>query len=330
MTGSVQRKWRPSLGLVLGGALLFTLCAPPAGLLAARALAPGLGFRTAALLVTGAVVVGTGVLGWLLWRLILGPLTALAERAEALGRGERDALAEPLRHYGTRETGELGARVLAMAAELQAREASVRSFADHVTHELRTPLAAIRGAAELLEDADGLGAADRRLAVSAGEAAARMERLLASLREAARLRGRAFAGTARLGDVVEDLRAESLGLAVELIGPEAPLPLSAEGLGIILRQMLANSAQAGASHVRLDVHAGPEGPALLVTDDGPGIAEGDRTRIFDPFFTTRREVGGTGMGLHIVSTLLEAEGAQVALLPAERGAVFQVSFVGSR
>ena len=112
MPAGVTRKWRPSLGLVLGGALAFTLAAPPAGVLLTDWLTGSLGFRNAALLVTALVVLGTAVLGYLLWRLILGPVTALTERAEALGRGDREALVEPLPHYGTREMGELGARAL--------------------------------------------------------------------------------------------------------------------------------------------------------------------------------------------------------------------------
>lgn len=308
VTEGVRRKWRPPLGLVLGGVLPFTLCTPPAGLLAVRALTPALGFRVAALFVTGAVLVEPAVLGWLLWRLILHPLAAFAERAEAVGRGDREALARPLRHYGTRETGEVGARVLALAEELRAREASVRSFADHVTHELRAPIAAIGGAAELLEEAEGLGEADRRLVATVDEAAARMDRPLGSLREAARLRGRVFVGTARRADMVGDLPA---GIAVEIVGADVDLPLSAEGLGIVLTQMLADAAEAGAGRVRLEAQAGPDGPVLLVADDGPGIAEGDRARVFDPFFTTRRRTGGTGMGLHVVRTLLEAEGGRV-------------------
>lgn len=310
MPPGVARKWRPSLGLVLGGALLATLLMPPVGLLAVRALAPGMGFRAAAILVTLAVAVATGTLAALLWRLILAPLAGLAARAEAIGRGDRDALSEPLRHYGTRETGELGARVLAMAEELRAREAGVRTFADHVTHELRTPLAAVRGAAEMLAEGD-LAEEDRRLVAVAGEAARRMERLLADLREAARLRGRAFAGRSRLGPVAREVAAGLPGLAVT-VEPDGAVPLSPEGLGIVLRQLLANAAEAGARRVRVGVRRGG-GTAVEVADDGPGIAPGDRSRVFDPFFTTRREAGGTGMGLAIVRALAEGEGGTVEL-----------------
>lgn len=324
MPGGVRRKRRPSLALVLGGSLAVTLAVPPLGLLAVWRLEEALGFGPAALLVTGGAVLATAVLGLLLWRLILGPVAALADRAQALGQGDRAALGEPLRHYGTREMGELGARVLDMARRLQSREATVRGFTDHVTHELRTPLSAIRGAAELLEEAEGLGAQDRRLAVTVLASAERLDRLLSRLRDVALLREGDFRGASLLGSESEALRAELPGLGIGIEGAEVPLPLSREGLHIVLRQLLGNAAAHGARQVRLRARA--RGPVLLVEDDGEGIAEGDRARVFDPFFTTRREAGGTGMGLHIVRTLVESHGGRIEALPSVGGATFRIAF----
>ena len=61
-------------------------------------------------------------------------------------------------------------------------------------------------------------------------------------------------------------------------------------------------------------------------DNGPGVSDGNRGRIFDPFFTTRRETGGTGMGLYIVSSLLQAHGAEITLAASDKGARFEVGF----
>ncbi|MFY9204504.1 MAG: HAMP domain-containing sensor histidine kinase, partial [Yoonia sp.] len=55
------------------------------------------------------------------------------------------------------------------------------------------------------------------------------------------------------------------------------------------------------------------GDTVVVSDNGSGISDGNRDRIFDPFFTTRRDAGGTGMGLAIVSRMLAAQGASIAL-----------------
>ena len=328
MPSGVTRKWRPSLGMVLGGALVFTLAAPLAGLMVVRGLTEAIGFRQAALLVAVAVVIGTAVLGYLLWRLILGPVTALSDRAVALGRGDRTALMEPLRHYGTREMGELGAMVLEMAAQLRGREATIRSFTDHVTHELKTPITALQGAAEMLEEVEGLGPSDRRLVETVAVAAARMDRLLSELRRVAVLREGDFLGVTQLGEAVEVLRPDWPGLILEVEGGEVALPLSRDGLGIVLGQLLSNAQGAGAKRVRLRAELGEPGRVLRVEDDGPGIEDGDRPRIFDPFFTTRRESGGTGMGLHIVRTLLEAQGGRIFVEDQQGGAAFRMEFRG--
>jgi signal transduction histidine kinase len=314
---------------VLGGALAFTLAAPLAGLLAVRWLGGVMGFRHSALLVTAAVVIGTALLGYLLWRLILGPVTALSDRAEALGRGDRMALLEPLRHYGTREMGELGARVLEMAAQLRGREAAIRSFTDHVTHELKTPITALQGAAEMLEEAESLGPSDRRLVGTVAAAAVRMDRLLSELRRVAVLREGDFRGVARLGEAVPGLRSNWPGLILEVEGGEVALPLSRDGLGIVLGQLLGNAQGAGAKRVRLSAELVEGGTALRVRDDGPGVEPGDRARIFDPFFTTRREAGGTGMGLHIVRTLIEAQGGCISLEDEAGGAAFRLKLPGT-
>jgi signal transduction histidine kinase len=62
----------------------------------------------------------------------------------------------------------------------------------------------------------------------------------------------------------------------------------------------------------------------LVTDDGPGIAAADRERLFEPFFTTRRAKGGTGLGLPIARSLLEACGGSIRLVEAAAGCAFAV------
>jgi signal transduction histidine kinase len=195
-----------------------------------------------------------------------------------------------------------------------------------VTHELKTPIAAIRGAAEMLEEAEGLGEQDRRLVATVVASAQRMDRLLTDLRRIAVLREADFRGVTWLAEEAEALRPDLGGLSLEVEGDAVPLPLSREGLRIVLSQLVGNAAGVGATRVRLRARACDPGAVLLVEDDGPGIAPGDRARIFDPFFTTRREAGGTGMGLHIVRTLLDAHGASIELDDRGEGTAFRLTF----
>lgn len=312
--------WRPSLGQVVGGGLLGTLAVSCVGLVALRLAGPLIGYRAAALLIAGAILMATLVLGWLLVRLILRPVTALAGRAAEL-RADPMARLEPLAHYGTRELRDLGASILDMAGRLQAREATIRSYTDHVTHEMKTPLSAVRAAVELLEDAK-LSPQDRALVAAIAEAGAQMERQLAALRKAAAAREPEYRGITRLGDLALRLRAAHPDLRLEIAGEDRPLPLSAEGLEIVLTQLLSNARAAGATVVRLEAGAA----RLLVADDGPGISPGNRAHVFEPFFTTRRVSGGTGMGLTIAANLLAAHGGTIRLCDTGQGAAFEIGF----
>jgi two-component system, OmpR family, sensor kinase len=316
----IKRKWRPALWQVVLGALLGTLGMSFLGLIALRYLGPEIGFRAAAVIIGGVILLATLVLAYLLSRLLLRPVSALATRAGELVRDPM-ARAEPLQHYGTQELRDLGESVLDMAERLQAREATIRSYTDHVTHEMKTPLSAIRAAAEMLEEAK-LDQEGRALVTAISDAGAQMERQLQALRRAAAAREPGHHGQCRLADVVPEMVAAHPGLRVVVTGEEVAFPLAAEGLGIVLQQLLANAAAAGAGTVWLT-----GGPGVLrVEDDGRGISEGNRAHVFEPFFTTRREDGGTGMGLTIVANLLAAHGAGIRVLDPVRGAAFEIGF----
>lgn len=316
----IERKWRPTLAQVLGGALLGTLGLSFIGLVTLRLIGPVIGFRLGVILVGGAILVLTLGLGWLLRRLLLRPITALADRAGTLAHDPR-AKVEPLAHYGTRELRDLGQGVLDMAGRLQAREATIRSFTDHVTHEMKTPLAAIRAATELLEDGGSAGD-NTALFASIREAGAQMERQLQALRQAAAAREPGHHGQSCLKDVLPELQAAHPVLALRVTGGDTPFPLAAQGLTILLQHLLSNAGEAGASEVTLQ--AGPG--RLTVSDNGKGISPGNHAHVFKPFFTTRREIGGTGMGLTITANLLSAHGAEIRLLAPESGAGFEILF----
>ena len=111
------------------------------------------------------------------------------------------------------------------------------------------------------------------------------------------------------------------GLEIILSG-DCLLPIDMAALEVVLMHLTQNAALHGASTLIFEADQNH----LTVYDNGRGIAPGNRDRIFDPFFTTRRTSGGTGMGLAIVRTMLQAAGGMISVLPSDNGAHFELSF----
>lgn len=303
--------------LVLGGSLMAILVLPVYAALLADILTPLTGRRNAVFIVAAGSFLATLVLGLLLWRLILSPVQALAAKAQAIRGG---AVPEGLDHYGTPEIGELAQDVLDMADVLQSREMAVRSYTDHVTHELKTPLTAIRGAAELLEAEEDLPNETRKLVQTIAGAEKRAVKLLGAARQIAAARMPEHQGTCRLKECVPTLKSRLNKTELVVKKDDMELPLAQSGLEVVLWHLAENAEEAGATELTLDTGHTDDGPWLRVKDNGPGISSGNRAQVFEPFFTTRRDSGGTGMGLAIVQTLLLAHGARITLEdPGEDG-----------
>ena len=198
-----------------------------------------------------------------------------------------------------------------------------------MTHELKTPLTSIRGAAELMLDAGEKMAPEARERFLANVLAdsERMNALLDRLRELARADNPALGGVTSLGAVADELRQrfEALDIVLEA-DPETPIAMSLENALIVFGNLCDNANHHGAHRVRLEAGQKADQLVIFVRDDGSGISKGNRERIFDPFFTTRRAEGGAGMGLGIVRALMRAHGGDIVLEPSEQGAAFAVMF----
>lgn len=314
-----NEKWRPSLWFVLGGALAITLALSLMGMVILRYLGPEIGFRNAAYML--ALVIGaiTAVIWFLLLRLLLRPVTALRDYAERVGAGTEVSAPE---HFGTRELHAMGRQVMGMASTLSNREKTVRNFTDHVIHEVKTPVTTVQAATELLEDSDDLNDADRKLVLQIRNAGQQMQAQLAALREMVLARDANYRGSTQLVSLFDTLMQDHPSAVFDVEGGAVEIPMSGDGLLLVLGHLIRNSLSHGATHIKLVVSQ----MTLTIEDNGPGVSEGNRSRVFDPFFTTRRETGGTGMGLYIVASLLQAHGAKIELERALAGARFKITF----
>ncbi|MEO0939310.1 MAG: ATP-binding protein [Pseudomonadota bacterium] len=313
MPRRLNTKWRPPLAFVLGGTLAAVLGLPLIAIVWFRVAGGILGYAETGWLLFWMAVVSTTILGYLLWRLVLRPVRRLTAHAQAVKAGAPDA---PPTQFGTPEFRDLGRAVIAMGDSLQTRASSLKAYASHVTHELKSPLTSLRGAVELLED-KALPPEDRAALLATIRAAtARMETLLTDLHRTVEDSESAGPGRTDLSDLPENVAGLTLHIA-----RHGAVPLARADLDVVLEHLAQNAAAHGATQLQLEAN----GAALTVTDNGTGISKGNAARVFDPFFTTRRDSGGTGMGLAIVRMLLGARGGHITLIAA-KPASFCIAF----
>ena len=234
-----------------------------------------------------------------------------------------------------------------LAEEVQQAEFRVESerlrntLLSSVSHDLRTPLATITGAASsLLEEMDRLDPAARRELLQAiHEEADRLNRLVNDLLDMTRLESGAIevrkewhpleeivgAALARLGRRLED-RPVTTRLPADL--PLVPLD------GVLMEQLLINLLENALKHtpprtpIEIAAAVNNGEVRLEVADRGPGLPPGDEARVFDKFYRGRQAQGGrgVGLGLTICRGIVEAHGGQIS---AENrpggGVVFRVA-----
>jgi signal transduction histidine kinase len=215
---------------------------------------------------------------------------------------------------------------------LNTRSSFISTFATHVSHELKSPLTSIQGAAELLRDdidatAPTMTDKDKRKFLDNIIADAdRLAQISGRLRDFARAENPVAVGAAKLSASIAGLRSAFPSLDIRTSGDlDTPMRVSEENATIIFSNLADNAMRHGSS--TLDISAAQQGNSLLVkvTDNGEGVSPNNRTQIFDSFFTTRRDSGGTGMGLAIVRAMLDAHGGAVRLVESEQGTAFELT-----
>jgi two-component system sensor histidine kinase CreC len=279
-----------------------------------------------------AVILATVLIGLIFSRTITRPMRELVDRAARISRGDRDAF-QPLAHYGTREFAQLSHSFLDMAEQLARRSDYIATFSAHLTHELKSPLTSIKGAAELLLDSlqsksDNLTRMEQKNFISniLGDTG-RLEAMTQRLRELARAEAAPHNEQTELSQVVGGLKSRFPTRTIEVTGSlERPIGMSSEKALIVLSHLTDNAIRHNAKTVRLDAVAEDAFVKMTVSNDGDPISEPNREKIFDAFFTTRRDTGGTGMGLSIVRAVMTSHGGSIRLLPSNEGVTFELQF----
>lgn len=273
-------------------------------------------------LIASVVSGGLALLGaWLIQRRINRPLARLVDAARAVGAGQR-RLALPT--DGPEETAALARGFNEMAAALARDEEERLLMLAGLSHDLRTPLAKIRLASELLRDA---GQGDPALLDTLDRSLHGLDGLLTQFLDYARAAHPAE-HEAPVEIPLRDFLAETLGLA-----PGLPQPVLAPGAPVTrrarpqaLRRMVLNLVINAQNHGAppIEVACGEDGGAawIEVRDRGPGI-EASRVDVLKRPFqrgdAARGGAPGSGLGLAIVERIARGEGAELRLLPREGG-----------
>jgi signal transduction histidine kinase len=257
------------------------------------------------------------VISFLLARAISRPVGRVAEASRSLADGRSP---EHVPVEGARELALLATSFNDMAEQLtRAREAE-RSFLLSVSHELKTPLTAIRGYAEAVSE----GAIEpEEAAETIIREAKRLERLVRDLLDLARMNKSEFsvhagpidlAAAAREVTARYDGQAHAFGVILEAVAPvAAPAIGDADRTVQVASNLVENALRVTPPGGSVRVLAEPG--VLTVEDTGPGLQPDEVPRAFDRFFLYDRYGGerevGTGLGLAIVKTLTEGMGGTV-------------------
>ena len=273
----------------------------------------------------------TFIIAYVFIRTIKGPIEALNNRASRIAQGDRTAL-EPLAHHGTRELASLSEELLSMSRKLHDRSDYINTFATHVSHELKSPLTSIQGAAELLRDADHeMSEKERKkfLTNIMGDTE-RLSKLLEKLRDLAEADNSNHEGQCILVDCIDELKIQFPKLKIILDAPQDCLiNLKSENAEIIFSNLFANSIQHDATTVTLTTQFKKDNIIIRVTDDGEGISDLNKDKIFQLFFTTKRETGGTGMGLGIIQSMLQSNHGNIKHIPTQTETCFEITVPGN-
>jgi PAS domain S-box-containing protein len=229
------------------------------------------------------------------------------------------------------------------AAELRAIDELKTTFLRAVSHDLRTPLAAILGLSVTLETQEDLGSAEARdFARRISMNARKLDRIVSDLLDLDRIsRGILEPNLAEtdLGDLVERVLEESELLAEresEIAIEPVTIEADAAKIERIFENLLSNAVRHTPPESKVWVRVGPEaaGALLVVEDDGPGVPAEHRESIFQPFGQgagAPEHAPGVGIGLAVVARFAELHGGRAWVQDREGGgASFHVFLPGRR
>jgi len=274
-----------------------------------------------------------------LTRYIARPISEIDGAIRQLGGAD---FSKPIAVRGPEDLRYLGRRLDWLRRRLDEFETQKNRFLRHVSHELKTPLTAIREGAELLHDkvAGPLAPMQTQVVSIMRDNSVKLQRLIEELLDfqralhaAASLEVRLVELDALVHDAARphELAAQAKGLRLTIEAEQATLEADPQKLRSIVDNLISNAVKftppGGAISVRALALSGEA--VIEVMDSGPGVPPEERESIFNLFFRGRTKsessVKGSGLGLAIARELVEAHGGQIAVVGDTRGGHFRVT-----
>jgi len=274
-----------------------------------------------------------------LTRHVVRPIAELDAAIRQLGGAD---FSQPIAVRGPDDLQTLGERLDWLRRRLAELEAQKNRFLRHLSHELKTPLTALREGAELLYDEIGgpLSGQQRKVVGIMKDNSIKLQRLIEELLDYQRALHAAAALEVRmvsLDTVVHEaaqpheLAAQAKGLRVAIDAEAATLEADPDKLRSIVDNLIGNAVKFTPAGGSVSVLARSSGDQTLidVIDSGPGVPAEERESIFDSFFRGRARAGGrvegSGLGLAIAREFVEAHGGRISVLAEARGGHFRVA-----
>jgi len=263
--------------------------------------------------------------------LIARPIRQIDAAIRRLGEADFSAAVEV---GGPEDLQQLGERLDWMRQRLADLEQQKNRFLRHMSHELKTPLTALREGAELLsEEVVGkLTPEQREIAEIVRHNSIELQKLIEDLLsygasqshkpklDLTRVELRRVAQRV-LGDQKLALRAKQLKLSVDM--QQITLSADFEKLRVMFDNLVSNAIKFSPSGGTITLSAGEEGNEVVidVTDEGPGIGDHERAQVFEPFYRGQHAadtlVKGTGIGLSVVREYAQMHGGNAAALESD-------------
>ena len=271
--------------------------------------------------------------------LLAQPIRRMDSAIHQLGRGEYE---EIIAIDGPGDLRTLGERLDWLRSQLQDLEEQKKRFLRHVSHELKTPLTAIREGSELLAEEVGgtLSPQQKEITHILRENSLRLQKMIENLLnytsvqfQQPELNLSEFPCKSVIEQVLAN-HALSLGSKeIKTLPTLADIRMlgDKEKLLSIVDNLISNAIKFTPRHGTIGVRLSKVGESLVldVSDTGPGIAPADRPHLFEPFYRGSGvhdgRICGSGLGLSIVKEYVEAHGGNISLEHSDQGARFRVT-----